>query len=92
VEGATYKTSSNYNRLLFEARLLMNATQIQFETAYSVYFNNIEGDRHPILVNDVVRIETLHRPHGVPAEYYLRTETDWLKFEEDVIQLLKHFQ
>lgn len=86
-EGVTYKTDTSYSQILFEAIRLTGSAEFQTQLVKS-----FEGTHMPIMLGDVVRVEIPHKPHGIPADYYMRTETDWLKFDGDVIQLLKHFK
>lgn len=86
-EGCSYKTSITYNQALLEALHITCSINEQNDTIKS-----FEGSRVPILIGDVIRLEIPHKPRGIPAEYFMRTETDWLKFNGNTIQLLKHFK
>lgn len=86
-EGITYKTDAPYAQILFEVIRLTGSTELQPQLVKS-----LEGTRMPITLGDIVRVEIPHKPHGIPADYYMRTDTDWLKFDGNVIQLLKHFK
>jgi len=86
-EGITYKTDTPFTQILFEVIRVTHSAELELQPVKS-----LEGTRIPITQGDIVRIEIPHKPHGVPADYYMRTESDWLKFDGNVIQLLKHFQ
>jgi hypothetical protein len=86
-EGCSYKTPTTYNQVLSEAlRITCNINE------QSEFIKSLEGTRTPLILGDVVRLEIPHKPRGIPAEYFIRTETDWSKFDGNTIQLLKHFR
>ena len=90
VESIVYKTNIPGERAAEEAYHLANA-ELDYLTDYHREIIRNNENKRPILqIGDIVRVEDVYKPKGIPAEYYLCVNTGWEKFDGDVIQLLKH--